>query len=268
MFGVRLRSSIILMAVTILMMVLGGLPLFLAVGAISIIGLFELYRVVGFEKTGLAICGYVLAALYEVLVWFGLAGDYMGQYAMGTLIVLLAVYVLTFPKYDAPKVVTAFFGIFYVVVTLSCIYLIRCLEGGQYLVWLVFICAWGCDTLAYCTGMLIGKHKMTPELSPKKTVEGGIGGVVGAALLGAVFALIFRDKLTVFEDPVLSLAVMGAAGGLISMIGDLAASAFKRNYGIKDYGTLIPGHGGIMDRFDSIIVTAPIVYYLILFMSR
>ena len=109
--------------------------------------------------------------------------------------------------------------------------------------------------------MLIGKHKMAPVLSPKKSVEGGIGGIVGAALIGVLYALAINHwgnaGVSVFE-----FAVIGAAGGAISQVGDLAASAIKRYHNIKDYGKLIPGHGGILDRFDSVIFTAPIIYYL------
>ena len=96
---------------------------------------------------------------------------------------------------------------------------------------------------------------MAPVLSPKKSVEGGVGGVVGAALIGAVYAAAVHSDIAMY-------AVIGAVGALISMIGDLAASAIKRNREIKDYGTLIPGHGGILDRFDSVIFTAPCIYFL------
>ena len=145
----------------------------------------------------------------------------------------------------------AMFGILYVGVMLSFIFQTRCLEGGALHVWLIFFASWGCDTCAYCVGKLIGKHKMTPVLSPKKSVEGAIGGVVGAALLGGIYAAATNGEIWEY-----------ALGGLISMVGDLAASAIKRNQGIKDYGTLIPGHGGILDRFDSVIFTAPIIYFL------
>ena len=118
-----------------------------------------------------------------------------------------------------------------------------------------FICSWGCDTCAYCVGMLIGKHKMAPVLSPKKSIEGAVGGVVGAALLGVAYAAVLHNDMIAY-------AIICAVGALISMVGDLAASAIKRNQGIKDYGKLIPGHGGILDRFDSVIFTAPIIYFL------
>ena len=104
---------------------------------------------------------------------------------------------------------------------------------------------------------------MTPKLSPKKSVEGGIGGVAGAAILGAVYGLAIAGKMG-DGSHIAAFAVICAAGGLISMVGDLAASAIKRNHDIKDYGHLIPGHGGILDRFDSVILIAPVIYYLAL----
>jgi phosphatidate cytidylyltransferase len=133
-------------------------------------------------------------------------------------------------------------------------------------VWLIFIGAWGSDTCAYAVGMLLGKHKIVPKLSPKKTVEGCIGGVIGAALLGYLYALFLGDKIVGLANPRIIFAIIGASASVISQFGDLAASAIKRNYDIKDYGRLIPGHGGILDRFDSIIFTAPIVYYLAVFL--
>ena len=126
---------------------------------------------------------------------------------------------------------------------------------SKILVWLVFLSSWGADTCAYCVGRLFGKHKMAPVLSPKKSVEGAVGGVIGAGLLGFIFA-------HVFHEPTVAYAVICAAGALISMVGDLAASAIKRDKGIKDYGKLIPGHGGVLDRFDSVIFTAPVIYFL------
>ncbi len=131
------------------------------------------------------------------------------------------------------------------------------------MVWLIFLSSWGCDTCAYCVGMLFGKHKMAPVLSPKKSVEGGVGGVVGAFLLGLIYS-ICANHFVGAEVSVFFCALICGIGGAISQIGDLSASAIKRNYEIKDYGTLIPGHGGILDRFDSVIFTAPIIYYLAL----
>ena len=124
-------------------------------------------------------------------------------------------------------------------------------------IWIVVIAAFGSDIFAYFTGYFLGKHKMAPNLSPKKTIEGAVGGLAGSTLFCALFGLIFM------KEHVAVCAVMGLVGGAAGMAGDLTASAFKRKMGIKDYGTLIPGHGGIMDRFDSVIFVAPVVYYII-----
>ena len=128
---------------------------------------------------------------------------------------------------------------------------------GLKLVWLIFIASWVCDTTAYLTGMAIGRHKLTPELSPKKSIEGAIGGVIGSGLVGFLYGLMMSP-----DAGALIYALISAMGAVISQFGDLTASAIKRNHDIKDYGTLIPGHGGILDRFDSVIITAPIVYIL------
>ena len=107
---------------------------------------------------------------------------------------------------------------------------------------------------------------MSPKLSPKKSIEGAVGGVLGSALLTALYCFIFRKPMALTGAKIGILAVIAAIAGLISMVGDLTASAIKRNYDIKDYGRLIPGHGGILDRFDSMIITAPIIYFLALHM--
>ena len=133
---------------------------------------------------------------------------------------------------------------------------------GLYIVWLILISSWGCDTCAYCVGILIGKHKMSPVLSPKKSVEGAVGGVLGAAALGALYGWMVMDRLKEEQRLILFFALICGVGALISMVGDLAASAIKRNADIKDYGKLIPGHGGVMDRFDSVIFTAPVIYFM------
>ena len=104
---------------------------------------------------------------------------------------------------------------------------------------------------------------MAPKLSPKKTWEGAIGGILGAALLGFIFGTVFESKINEVVNPSFVCAVACGVGAVISMIGDLCASAIKRNHNIKDYGHIIPGHGGILDRFDSLLFTAPAIYYAI-----
>ena len=175
---------------------------------------------------------------------------------------MMSIFVFTYPKYNNKQIMTAFFGMVYVGVMLSYIYQTRVLPGGAFLVWLIFLCSWGCDTCAYCVGVLIGKHKMAPVLSPKKSIEGAVGGVLGAALLGAIYAAATGAYNPNPAHTPLIYAIICGVGALVSMVGDLAASAIKRQENIKDYGTLIPGHGGILDRFDSVIFTAPVIYAL------
>ncbi len=145
---------------------------------------------------------------------------------------------------------------------LSCIWQTRMMAQGAYIVWLILISSWGCDTCAYLVGICIGKKKIFPHLSPKKSLEGCIGGVVGAGLIGAGFGYFVIEKAIPEQTVTLIIAFICMAGAIMSQIGDLAASAIKRNHDIKDYGRLIPGHGGIMDRFDSVIVTAPMIFFL------
>ena len=266
MFRTRLLSGILLMVIALVTLITGGELLFAVLLLISLIGMSELYKVFSIERKAPGIVGYIFAVLYYALVYFEpqLPGEKLTWFMMlfmSYLICLMAVLVFAYPRYNTQQIFAAFFGLFYVAVMLSYIYQTRILPGGVFTVWLVFVCSWGCDTCAYCVGMLIGKHKMAPVLSPKKSVEGGIGGILGAALIGVLYALAINHWGGA-EASVLTYAIIGAAGGAISQIGDLAASAIKRYHNIKDYGKLIPGHGGILDRFDSVIFTAPIIYYL------
>lgn len=273
MFKTRLLSGIVLVLIALVTVICGGNLLFATVLIISLIGMNELYKVFGIDKKAPGIIGYLGAILFYIGIYLDLyrnlfnenpyfdAVDWPLMLTMVLVILLMASYVFAFPHYKTEQIVVAFFGVFYVAVMLSYIFQTRILPGGVFSVWLVFLCSWGCDTCAYCTGMLIGKHKMAPVLSPKKSVEGGIGGIVGAALIGVLYALAI-NKWGGAGVGVAEFAIIGAAGGAISQIGDLAASAIKRNYNIKDYGKLIPGHGGILDRFDSVIITAPLIYFL------
>lgn len=257
MFKTRLISGIVLVIIALATIISGSWILFFTLLAVSLIGMRELYKVMKVSDehvTVLELVGYLGAVLYYIAMKTDF-GNYGTMAIIISMILILFVYVFGYPKYHAEQVMAAFFGVIYVAVMLSFIYLTRSLPDGKFLVWLIFLCSWGCDTCAYCVGMLIGKHKMAPVLSPKKSIEGAVGGVAGAALLGVIYAAATQGKMAEY-------ALICAVGALISMVGDLAASAIKRNQNIKDYGKLIPGHGGILDRFDSVIITAPVIYYL------
>ena len=257
-FVTRLISGVILVLLALLIICSGGWILFAAALILSVIGMSELFCALGIrtekKPNRLELIGYLAAAVYYVFIGFLPAGTgWLG--ILAALILILGVYVFTFPAYTIDQVKNLVFSVIYVGVMLSCVYLIRVMNSGQYLVWLIFLAAWGSDTCAYCAGMLFGKHKMTPVLSPKKTIEGGIGGLAGAVILGLLYALFTTHQITAY----MLICLVGAG---VSMIGDLSASAIKRQTGIKDFGTLIPGHGGILDRFDSVIFTAPVVYLM------
>ncbi len=262
MFKQRLLSGIVLVIIAAVVLYFGGFVTLFVTAAISLIGVYELLRVIKRETSLLAVVIYTATVIYYLLLILD-----MDQYTMPlvlfSLIALLAIYVFSFPRYVISDVAIAFFSLFYVTIMLACIYRIRALPDGGAMIVLVFLSAWGNDTLAYCAGRLFGRHKMSPVLSPKKTVEGALGGVIGAGLLGVIYGLLAGRYIQASFSLPLVFGTVCAVGGLISIVGDLAASAIKRNYEVKDYSDLIPGHGGILDRFDSIIITAPIIYYLL-----
>jgi phosphatidate cytidylyltransferase len=204
--------------------------------------------------------------LYYICISTGLEEYEMLVFAL-LVIAVMSAYVFLFPKYTTEQVMMTVFGIFYVAVMLSYIYMVRNMTDGIYLVWLIFVAAFGNDTCAYFVGVLFGKHKMSPKLSPKKSVEGAVGGVVGAAVIGMIYGFIVGKYLSV-PYPMITFGIASFIGAGLAIVGDLAASAIKRNHDVKDYGSLIPGHGGILDRFDSVIFTAPAVYWAVYLMSN
>lgn len=271
MFWTRLISGIAMLTVAILAMFVGDWPLLLILYLCSMVAFRELTKVLGCatEKKN-------FNAL-EIIGFFGITGYYGAVYfSVDKVMLLMCIvtlfmaemfwYVITFPKYKADQVVAAFFSFMYAPLMLSFVYLTRMSSEGFYLVWLILISSWGCDTCAYAVGKLIGRKKIFPKLSPKKSLEGCFGGVLGAAIIGGIYGYIIVEKVLPGQNIAWVIAFICAVAAVMSMVGDLAASAIKRNRDIKDYGTLIPGHGGIMDRFDSMTVTAPMIYFLSLLM--
>ena len=279
MFVTRLISGIVLVAIALLAFIFGGEILLGISVFISMAGYLELCRAVGVKEkdkkiNALEIVGIIgILAYYAVLYFFpaveeGNAAMSMGNvlYAVipiiGVFMLSMLLYVVCFPRYRSEQVMANVFNFLYAPVMLSFIYLTREQEAGKYIVWLILISSWGYNTCAYVVGMLIGKKKVFPVLSPKKSLEGCIGGVVGAGLIAALYAVFVVENVFPDKRVTIVITIICMVGAVMSQVGDLAASAIKRNHEIKDYGKLIPGHGGIMDRFDSVIVTAPMIYFL------
>lgn len=267
MFWTRLISGVVMVIVALATMWLGGPYLAGILLLISLAGYRELTKAQKVNEAEKGFNGLEIIGIIGVLIYYAVM--YVSQdttlLLMCIVLVFMAemfLYVVLFPRYRAEQVVAAIFSFLYAPVMLSFMYMTRMSRMGMYLVWLILISSWGCDTCAYCVGKLIGRKKVFPVLSPHKSLEGCIGGVAGAALIGGLYAYFVVEPRVPDQDVLWAIVFISAVGALMSMVGDLAASAIKRNYQIKDYGKLIPGHGGIMDRFDSMVVTAPMIYFL------
>lgn len=149
-------------------------------------------------------------------------------------------------------------GVVYIALPMAYFVLLRKAEGGSYWVFFLLGVIWINDSLAYITGRLIGRHKMSPVVSPNKTIEGAVGGI----LFGVVAAVVLNRSLDLGME-IHAAVILSVVIGVVAIIGDLVESVIKRGAGAKDSGSIIPGHGGILDRIDSIIFTVPVLYYFI-----
>ena len=266
MFWKRTLSGAVLLIASFVLIYFGGVYLKASTCILALIAFFELTRAlkVNGKEYPITYFGYFSILIFYVLMIFGMPGVVLFSEVIISLMIFLSIFVAKYPKYKTDEIVKIIFSYVYAPLFLSFIPLTRDLNDGFYIVWMIYICSWGYDTFAYCVGMTFGKtvgnHKAFPVLSPKKSIEGIIGGLIGAMLLGFLYGTF------VLPEYRLIFTLMALPGGLLAQMGDLSASAIKRDYGIKDYSHVIPGHGGIMDRFDSVIFTAPVIYLLALIM--
>ncbi len=257
MFLPRLLSGAVLLAGILALIVAGGPALWFMSLLVALLAARELLAAAGEDTNRLSLAVYPLILAYYILIRthrpaIGLV--------LAAVLAWLVVFVLRFPTLKLGRPGVYILALCYTGIMSSCLYLIRRMEGGMYLCWLVLCSSWGCDTLAYCAGRLFGKRHPFPELSPKKTMAGCVGGVAGSMALCLAVAVIMKQDL-------LFAVLAGGAGAVLSVFGDLAASAIKRQYGVKDYGKLIPGHGGVLDRFDSMLFTGSAVYLCAVLMA-
>jgi phosphatidate cytidylyltransferase len=234
-----------------------ALTLLLVVG--GSLALLELYRMSFQTRPNYALVGTGLALSALVLARYHLSYDLTGLLAVGTL-ALTAALLLSPGPFERRMKDTAItvFGIIYIGLALSTVTSARLLSGGEWLVLFLALVTWAADTGAYYAGTLWGKHLLAPRISPKKTVEGLLGGMglaVAAALLAQVW---FVPQLRPMDTAILGVVLTGAG-----LFGDLWESAIKRRVGVKDSGSILPGHGGMLDRIDSLLFTAPAFYYYV-----
>jgi phosphatidate cytidylyltransferase len=259
----------------------GGLPFMLGIAFLTILGLGEFYRAC--RKRGarpLSWLGYAASALI-LLVAHTTGRQWVGGQTNAALTALLLVgLVAELARKDRAPIRdlgATIFGVIYVGWLFSYLILLRnqggallarlggqlavslpgpLADAGAWVVLLVVFTTWACDTGAFFTGRRFGRRKLAPEVSPGKTVEGAMGGWLGAVAMALLMGWLLRLHPGIAGS-------LGALVGILAQVGDLCESSLKRDLGIKDFGGLLPGHGGVLDRFDSLLLTAPVVYYVL-----
>ncbi len=254
----RVISAVVLGPLLLYFVYMGGAFLLFITAVLALLALHELFEMVaGLGLKTWKISGYV-GGLILVLGAYLEQGRFLLFLFVLWLIYCLVFFVFSYPQQRIEDLSFNFLAITYVVLLFSHIILLRGLNQGIYLTFLAIGLTWATDTGAYFVGRAMGRHKLAPRVSPNKTVEGAIGGVLVAVAVAFAAGRMLPDKsLTPGIMFVLAVAV-----GISAQLGDLVESALKRFAGVKDSGWLIPGHGGVLDRFDSILFSIPAVYYL------
>ncbi len=236
----------------------------IALGFCALIGVYEMLGCIGARKNIIiSSCMYALTIAVTVLACtMESHALYITIYSATLFCILLMVLgsaVFSHGAIPFEKSCIAFTTCALVVTGFMSLVMLRDMEIGKYVFLLAFVGPWVTDTFAYFTGYLFGRHKLIPHVSPKKTVEGSVGGTLFCIISCAVYGYVVKANFCPDVPPVWAFAVLGLILALVSQVGDLIFSLIKRKYNIKDYGFIFPGHGGILDRFDSIIATAPLL---------
>ena len=241
-------------------------PIFVA--AMCVMAVFEMLGCVGTRrKIAVSAPALLMAAVFPFALRYGGASyDVLLIFMIAMfvyLIYLFASSVFSHGKLVLEDVFASYATVFYIMASFGALVLLRDRDFGLYLVILTLYGPWISDVFAYFCGRLFGRHKLIPDVSPKKTVEGAVGGVVFCALAAVLYGFILKTFIGEINSvSYFALALIGAVIAVISQIGDLIMSHIKRKYGIKDYGFILPGHGGILDRFDSVLGVVPLVVIL------
>lgn len=271
----RVLSGVVIAVVAISVLLLMNTVVFPIVWTVlAVMAVYEIEKVTQIKNKALVVLSLAFSALFCLNECFGFAEvSYSAVLAVYVLIMLTVMLI----GYDITKfehVAVAFFASVAVPFAFSIFVYLRDINlhsdgkfsktEGVYLILLVLVCSWLTDVFAYFTGRAFGKHKLCPKISPKKTVEGAVGGIIIPAVINiivlAVFNRFFFDSTVI---PYWAMLIISPVLSVASMLGDLSASTIKRNFGVKDFSNLIPGHGGIMDRFDSCLFVLPAIYVIV-----
>lgn len=256
----RIITSFIGLAVFFAVIAGGIVPYNSAVCILIAIMLFEYFKSVNSHKALLGV-GYLSAV---AIMLFNFLNVDLYASILVALVIFLTITVVLHGKESFKDIFSVFTGTLFISLFMSAVIKIRA-EYGIFGALIIFVCAWTTDTGAYFAGRFLGKHKLAPHISPKKTIEGSVGGVITSALCCALYLFIMRllGDTSAANTGYVGIMVVGAVGSAVSQIGDLVASAIKRDCGVKDFGNILPGHGGVLDRFDSVLFVAPFVYLLL-----
>ncbi len=256
----RIITSLVGAPILLYLIYRGGVSILGVTVILTLIGLHELFAMAGaLGVRAWRISGYV-AALSLTVGAFVHHGEDLPLVLVLWLMYCLTYFVFKYPNVSLAELAFNFLAISYVGFLFAHIVLLRNLSQGMYLTFLTVGVTWATDIGAFFSGKTLGKHKLAPQISPNKTVEGAVGGLLFAVLTAVIIGYLAPNQ----SLTVTFMGVLGLAVGFTGQIGDLVESAIKRFAGIKDSGKIIPGHGGVLDRFDSILFTIPIAYYLFL----
>ncbi len=260
----RLTSALLGLPIVILILIFGNKYIVDVVFAIiSAMSLHEYFNACKSKAKPVIWLGYIASALIALIHIIPLehAMTIVSVLIPSAITILFLQVILSNMQINLKDISITFFGICYIPLFLMFVPLIYGFENGKILIWIIFITAWGTDTAAYLTGKTMGKHKFS-EISPNKTIEGCIGGVIGCVILMLIYTFIVNTYFNI-QMSYTYITIISIVLSIVGQFGDFAASSIKRYVGIKDFSNLIPGHGGMLDRIDSLIFIAPFAYMLL-----
>ncbi|MBQ9131831.1 MAG: phosphatidate cytidylyltransferase [Clostridia bacterium] len=272
----RVLTSLVAIAILVPVLIFADYPVLpFAIAICSVIAVYEMLKCLSLHQSVAMGCPfYLIACGMPFLVRYLGIGRLQSAVLGATVLCLLylfAVMIFSHGKYTPLQVGICFFSLFYILIGFNSIIFIHDFEqGGEYIYLVAFLGAWITDIFAYFCGMLFGrggKHKLIPDVSPKKTVEGSVGGILFCVLSMILFGVIVDALEPGLDANLWIFALAGLAISIVAQIGDLSMSVLKRHYGIKDYGKLFPGHGGILDRFDSVLAVSTVLLVLCSFFN-